>query len=186
MIFLGITLLLILIYPNINRFNTWIVKVDPKIIEFYKAVGTFLVAVIAAGIASAIQWRQAKTAEAQALISKRKFNFELFEKRFPIYQASKQIIDKIRFAENVTNCKIEFRKEVSEAEILFDIEIHHYLMLDLLEEAGDRAEEIRLLSEKNSLSLEHREKLKEYNKWGGEQHLKIINIFRPYFLLDQP
>ena len=59
--------------------NAWIMSIDPKVLEFWKAVITVIVALIAALIAASLQYRQWKTAHD-------KLKLDLFERRIKVFE----------------------------------------------------------------------------------------------------
>jgi hypothetical protein len=76
----------------LEEFSKWLVSDYPRTLQLLKELGPVSVAVIAAAIASLIQWRQWRTADLQRRISEDKLRIELFDRRFDIYlQLSKYI-----------------------------------------------------------------------------------------------
>jgi len=68
--------------------TAWIKAIDPQVLDFWKAVGTVFVAVIAAAIAGLIQYRQWRTAHNAWKTAQNKLKLDLFQQRIEIYDAA--------------------------------------------------------------------------------------------------
>jgi hypothetical protein len=168
-----------------SKINLWASRINPQTLEFYKALSTVAVALIAAGIASIIQLRQLETAEKQRRIAQQKLNFDLFDRRLAVYDAAKVVLDELRGEEGIFTAKIEFRKKINGAEWIFNEDLSLYLTIDYLEVAGDKVQELNDLNLKSPRSEQYYDLLRAYSKWGDEQYMILRKMFTPYLKLDQ-
>jgi hypothetical protein len=97
--------------------------VAPMWLEYCRVFGPILVAVVAALIASIIQYRSWKTA-------RDKLRFDLFEKRISIYYGILDLIDEYFLSKNVDEADVALRKFDSVTrghEFLFDDKMNSYI-----------------------------------------------------------
>ena len=86
----------------------------PRWMEYVQALAPTVVAIIAALIASYIAWRQWRTAHDR-------LSFDLYEKRFAVYEAVKNIINTAYLHGGVTQGDLDaFYEGIRGAEFLFD------------------------------------------------------------------
>jgi hypothetical protein len=119
-----------------TRINLWASKINPQTLEFYKAMGTVLVAVIAAAIAGGIQYRQWQTAHKQWQTAQEKSNAELFDRRYKIYVASVDLYEELLLSGDETDwqaIKDKFYIAVLPARWILDEEISNYLRDDYMQ-----------------------------------------------------
>ncbi|MFX1678042.1 hypothetical protein PV762_02315 [Mitsuaria sp. CC2] len=105
---------------------------DPHWTTYVQAIGTPVVAVIAAAIAATIQYRQWRTATASAETAKNKLKLDLFDKRFKAFNAAAKLIVKMQ-TEDVHSDK-EVQKLIGElagSEFMFDEAIQTYIVDEL-------------------------------------------------------
>lgn len=107
----------------------WIKAIDPQVLDFWKAAGTVLVAMVAAAIAGMIQYRQWRTAQDMRNIAHDKLRLDLFERRMEFYSAVYEIAHAVYEGGEKTvtidlNKMLEHRKL---ADWLFGKDIEGYL-----------------------------------------------------------
>jgi hypothetical protein len=101
----------------------------PYWVQYVQALGPTVVAVIAALIAGYIAWRQWRTAHGQWRTAHDKLSFDLYEKRFAVYEATESFLTTAIVVGRITeeDCKALF-KGIRGAEFLFDGGTKDYLM----------------------------------------------------------
>ena len=96
-----------------NEFPYWV--------SFTQAVGPTIVAIVAAGIASLIQYNQWKTAKAKLAI-------DLFERRFVVYEATRKLVSALLQKTKMHDDEHrEFINKTWHAKFLFDREFCKYI-----------------------------------------------------------
>lgn len=161
---------------------------DPHWTTYLQATATPVIALIAAGIAATIQYRQWQTAKTAAETAKNKLKFDLFEKRFAVYQAAAQMI--VMFSEDKpadTNMVKERLSKMAGSEYLFSPAVYRYIQDELFVHIN------------NSMSLqrdrnEHRnddERFKQYTeqrreecKWFDSQLDRLKDIMGEFLQLS--
>lgn len=87
----------------------------------YIAIATLVSSIIFALIAAYIAWRQSQ-------IARNKLKFDLFDKRFKVFDASRNFIQYVAMTRNVNDEKLhDFVAGTIDARWLLDDEIHSYL-----------------------------------------------------------
>lgn len=178
--------LIIAYYNYFADIHQWTKNIDSKTLEFYKAIGTFLAALIAAAIASIIQWRQHKTAEKQWRTAQQKLNFELFDRRFAIYSAIYTLTEEIAMKGNILEAKAKYYNAIRPSVWLCSQELFDYLSGEYLKDAIEHTENLYGLKNDPRLKNDDIYKLKydNYQQWLKLNYPKIKNEFDPYFSLD--
>jgi hypothetical protein len=148
----------------------------PYCVQYIQALGPTFVAIVAAGIAGYIAWRQWRTAHD-------KLTFDLYEKRFEIYQAVKLFTDLADMLSGQVNNKEigALYKGIRGAEFLFGGKTRK-LVRDITELAMKAyIARAKLASEIDKL-LPEEQKLVNYL---SELSDPIEDMFRPYLDLSK-
>ena len=162
---------------------------SPHWTAYLQAIGTPIVAVIAAGIAASIAYRQWKTAHAAVQTAKNKLKLDLFDKRFAVYQAASQLIvhmcdDKTHDNEAVRGLLVKF----GGAEFLFDEDVDNYLTDELMKHVASsmslQVQRIYAKHEQNTSEVEALTiGLKAEVEWFNKQLDVLRSRMRPFLLL---
>lgn len=182
-----VSVLVIGIFLNfVADLNLWASEFDQRVLEFYKALGTVLVAIIAAGIAGVIQWRQHKTAEKQWKTAQQKLNYELFDRRFLVYSAIYDLQENLLNVGDVNKARQIYFDAIRPAEWLFNKKVFRYLIDDYLEKAMKYTENMYLYKHDPQFSnpAMYDIKMKELNKWLQQESILINSMFEPYLKLE--
>src|SRR6516165_2867269 len=99
----GVGLLWVCCKPVMNELPYWV--------QYVQALGPTVVAVIAALIAGYIAWRQWRTAHGQWRTAHDKLSFDLYEKRFAVYEATESFLTTAIVVGRITeeDCKALFK-----------------------------------------------------------------------------
>jgi hypothetical protein len=167
-----------IIFFNFNSaLNLWASQINSQTLEFYKAVGTLLVALIAACVAGGIQYRQWKTAQ-------QKINIEMFDKRFAVFSAVYDIQDRLIWKGDTNEAKVDYYKAVRQSEFLFDEEVYNYLVGSYLNDVLAMSDGIfQMRGNAMQLTMYHI-RMKKFGKWSNEEHKVIKSMFNKYLKLD--
>lgn len=174
----------------ISSINLWASAINTKTLEFYKIVSTVLVAIIAAIIASVIQWRQSTiahnqwlTAQQQAKIAKKKLQFELFEKRFEVYECMGKYVTSLLINDHSHTNYLTF---FVQSEWLFDEEIGNYLTKEFGFSAARYAGKIGSLRQNNEPedSPEFGFAMDDLNERLKNDFVKRRKLFGPYLKIE--
>jgi hypothetical protein len=163
---------------------------DPHWTTYVQAIGTPIVAVIAAAIAATIQYRQWKTANAAAQTAKNKLKLDLFERRFDVFTAASEVIEMCSGEiDNTTKPPKDLLYRLSGAEFLFNQAIGDYLdgvlideVLEILELVKERDQALKD-GDDNHLAAIH-ERIQTKERWFRKQPRVVIDLMRPFLQLD--
>lgn len=188
-----VVVLVIGIFSNFNSaLNLWASQINSKTLEFYKALGTVLVAIIAAGIAGGIQYRQWQTANKQWRTAQQKLNLDLFDRRFKIYRAAMDLGYDLNDTKDESTMLLDYGSIIDAAEWLFNENISKYIGVRYIKlmtsKVHERNEAIKLTcpESEDPESFEHSVKInQEYWAWYAKERTAIKTMFRPYLKLDQ-
>ena|ERR1700686_1273856 len=151
---------------------------EPHWTAYVTALGTPIVALTAAFIAGLLQWRQAR-------IARNKLILDLFDRRFPLYQATQDLFGTIFVHGKATD--EDFTKylwSVRTARWLFDAKLAEYLKTII----GKKVEQlITLNSEFETLTSAERHKnlanQSELKKWFDREYEALDGRFRNFLQL---
>ena len=142
---------------------------------------SFLILIIA-GIVAYIGCLQYRVSKRQQKIAEEKFNLDMFDKRFKVFDATRTFFLKIIESGNINLQEIrEFRVSTIDAVFLFDDEISKYL-----EEVIRKALKLQKIilkckglhaGTKRLILCKEQEEIVE---WFHSQYLKLQNAFSPY------
>ena len=94
----------------------------PEWMQYVQALGPMVVAVVVGLFAGYIAWRQWETA-------KHRLRFDLYEKRFAVYSAIKELLNKVVLHGQMTINDIgDFHQNIRGAEFLFDADTRDFVM----------------------------------------------------------
>jgi hypothetical protein len=150
----------------------------PLWVQYIQALGPSVVAVIAAGIAGYIAWRQYRTAHYR-------LTFDLYEKRFAVYEAVKNLIN-ASTGGVIQKDLDEFYEGIRGAEFLFDGEARNFVM-----KIGDMALRAKIARARRQRSDHHPQTDKLIDEeenilnFLSVQTEAIEDIFRPYLDLSK-
>lgn len=152
----------------------------PYWIQSIQALGPTVVAVIVAGIAGYIAWRQWRTAHDR-------LSFDLFERRFRVYEATRNFLITAIQQDQVTwNDYVALYNGIRGTEFLFNEETRSYVMN--ISDGAYRAQALRsrLAREPNHPQadklLDEEDKIV---KFFSEQEDALENKFKPYLDLSK-
>jgi hypothetical protein len=108
--------------------SNWLVSDYSKTLQLIRELGPIVVALIAAFIASIIQYRQWKTADMQREIAKNKISLDLYDRRFAVYVATREFLASVIGPADLNhNDHRKYVREIWHARFLFDAEFVRYL-----------------------------------------------------------
>lgn len=162
---------------------------DPHWTAYVQAVGTPLVAVIAAVIAATIQYRQWRTATAAADTAKNKLKLDLFERRFAVFNAAAQLITTMH-EEHVHNDNdvVQMLSKLAGSEFLFDDKVNTYIVDEIFKGVQKKMSlqgKMIVASQSENqelferLSIEH----EEVQEWFDNQLEVLKQLMRPFLQL---
>ncbi|MDM0030460.1 hypothetical protein [Variovorax saccharolyticus] len=144
--------------------TAWIKSLDAGVVDFWKAAATVLVALIAAGIAASIQYRQWRTA-------RDKLKLDLFERRIKIYNAMQKVCD-VRVAEANWEAINEFKAAWLEAKWIFGSDASNLLSdLNLHLIRLEFSKDVRI---DLSAQLPVAEQLRVETERTSQEHMKVM------------
>ena len=111
---------------------------DPHWTTYLQATATPVIALIAAGIAATIQYRQWQTAKAAAETAKNKLKLDLFDKRFAVFNAVARLVTKLSNAEaHHDNDSVKaLMAKTAGTEFLFDETVYEYVTDEIFKHAA--------------------------------------------------
>lgn len=113
-------------------------SVDPHWTVYWGAFATPFVALVAAGIAASIAYRQWQTAKAAATTAKSKLKLDLFERRFNVFQGVAQLIVKMsQDAMHDDNDVKAFFAKAAGAEFLFNEKVNGFILDEVFRRTAD-------------------------------------------------
>lgn len=152
----------------------------PMWVEYVKALGTPVVAIVAASIAGAIAYRQLRTA-------RNKLKLDLFDKRMSVYQNAVQLITECAWVEPVDWARVvELSKNFPSARWLFNVAIAEHLQT--LEDVAVQTKlkpkiDFEGLTREQQLELMERVN-KESTAYRMREMTKLDAMFEPYLALE--
>ena len=152
----------------------------PLWVEYVKALGTPVVAIVAASIAGAIAYRQLRTA-------RNKLKLDLFDKRMAVYQNAVQLITECAWVEPVDWARVvELTQNFPSARWLFNAAIADYLQT--LEAVGGQTKLKPKIDFEDLTREQQLELMNRVNKESTENRVremtKLDAMFEPYLALE--
>jgi hypothetical protein len=132
--------------------------------------------------------RQRMAAESQRTIGERKLNLDLFDKRFVVYLAARQLLNHIASNNNVSDDAYrDFRQAIIQADFLFPQELSDYLNKEVLGKAQEwRSNQRQMRRAVDNPHLNKLDSLEEQEKkleqWTMDAERNLVDRFRS--LLD--
>jgi hypothetical protein len=152
----------------------------PICVQYIQALGPTVVAVVVGAVAGYVAWRQWRTAHD-------KLAFDLYEKRFKVYEAVESIISAATVHDPVTLEEfIEFHRAIIGAEFLFDGDTRDFIV-----KIGQMAWRARNAREQRERSGHHPQTDNLINEEEGivsfllGQEQALEKMFRPYLDLSR-
>lgn len=164
--------------------TTWIVSIDPKLLDFWKLIGTVVVALIAAGIAGAIQFQQWRTASKSATIAQNKLKLDLFILRNEVFLAGHDLIDDTLNDNFTPDTRNKFWRTVGKSEWLFGTdEIQRYYTEELFPQVKRFAELARLIQRQPEADRLLSNATDELIQWAKKNSGRHREMFQKYMVL---
>lgn len=161
--------------------SDWALSNFPRTIQLLRDLGPVCAALIAAIIASLIQWRQWRTADRQREIAADRFRLDIFDRRYEVFQAIHcAILNTLHGTIYDKEQAMKIQAKRVEAWFLFGGSVHKFM------EETDRAMFIysRFRNE-NNLSVEHATAFSEASDKLVEAVTKAEAVFRPYLSFER-
>lgn len=162
--------------------SEWLVSDFPDTLKLARELGPIFVALIAAAIAYLIQWRQWKTAERQRQIALEKLKFDLYEKRFDIYLATRDFLASVVREANLDEMALrEYAIKTWHSRFLFNESTVTYL--ENLRHTSVRIGAFKRSYEQNLKNPDRSKMIDENTKdliWISDQLGKLEQAFLPY------
>lgn len=155
----------------------------PHWTAYASAIATPIVAIVAAGIAASIAYRQWRTAQ-------NKLKLDLFEQRYAVFKAASDLLLMMRRVKTVDGYKLaELMSNMQGAEFLFSQDVATYLQGTLVSRAlqvltlKDRKAELANCDQANAVAAIDTE-IKEHMDWFIQQSIELRRRMRPYLQLS--
>jgi hypothetical protein len=151
--------------------NEWIISIDPQVLDFWKSVGTVIVAVIAAAIASAMQWRQ-------GTIARNKLRMDMFDKRFKLYNQLKEVVSNLQDYRYQGNELANFDDAVEQCRWIFNEEV--FLVVNSVTRVHVNKLDRLLNARADSSDENHGEQVMEAQAALRKHGVALAEFIRPY------
>jgi hypothetical protein len=150
--------------------------------SFAGPFATIVAATVAAGITWSFNSRQLKIADAQRKIAAARLNFDLFEKRYAVFEATRALwIDVVQNGDANSPLLKQFLFEIADAEFFFECEVPLYL-----DAFRRRIIKLRQLHKKAEANDEKSGELEDQQMTELSEELpKLIATFKPYLKLEK-